>query len=86
MRMGVGRCGGRVYRYNGVTSPLPLPGDPWQKGLTVTDVFDATTVAEIVGGAAGRVQLGVLAGELFVRARLEGVSLVGPDGLLAGLA
>jgi transposase-like protein len=31
------------------------------------------------------VPLGVLAGELFERARLEGVSLVGPDGLLAGL-
>jgi hypothetical protein len=69
-----------------VTSPLPLPGDPWQKGLTVTDVFDATTVAEIVGEPAGRVLLGVLAGELFERARLEGVSLVGPGGLLAGLA
>ena len=52
----------------------------------MTDVFDATTMTEIVGGPAGRVPLGVLAGELFERAGLEGVSVVGPDGLLAGLA
>ena len=43
-------------------------------------------MTEMVGEPAGRVPLEVLAGELFERARLKGVSLVGPDGLLAGLA
>lgn len=46
----------------------------------MTDVIDATTTEESAGRA---VPLEVLAGELFERARAEGVSLVGPGGLLA---
>jgi hypothetical protein len=50
----------------------------------VTDVFDASTVTETAGGATGRMPLEVLAGELFERACLEGVSLVGPGGCNSG--
>ena len=51
----------------------------------MTDVIDATTMTETAGGPTALVPLEVLAGELFERARSEGVSLVGPGGLLGGL-
>ena len=56
-----------------------------RKGLEVTDVIDATTEGVAAGGPAGDVPLAQLAAELFERANAEGVSLVGPGGLLSGL-
>jgi transposase-like protein len=52
----------------------------------VTDMMEATTVAKTPGKAtAAGVATEDLAAELLARAESEGVSLVGPGGLLAGL-
>jgi putative transposase len=48
----------------------------------MTDTMDATSSK---GGAGGPGSLSELAGQLMARAEAEGVSLVGPGGLLAGL-
>src|SRR5579875_1507087 len=56
-----------------------------RKGLEVTDVIDATAVEAAAGGPAGERSVPELAVELFERARSEGVTLVGPGGLLSGL-
>jgi putative transposase len=57
-----------------------------RKGLVVTDTIDLTS-SETSAGGLGQVQpsLEQLAVQLMDRARDEGVSLVGPGGLLAGL-
>ena len=55
-----------------------------RKGLVVTDVIDATALEAVAGGPEQR-SVQELAAELFERARTEGVSLVGPGGLLSGL-
>src|SRR6516165_7947803 len=57
-----------------------------RKGQVVTDTIDLTS-SEMSGGgsAAERPSLEQLAVQLMDRARDEGVSLVGPGGLLAGL-
>ncbi len=55
-----------------------------RKGLKVTDVIDATAVEAAAGGPDER-SVQELAVELFERARSEGVTLVGPGGLLSGL-
>ena len=52
----------------------------------MTDVIDISSEAvPAAGGPAGEVPVRALASELFERARAEGVSLVGPGGLLAEL-
>ena len=52
----------------------------------MTDMMEATTVAKAPGMAsAAGVATEDLAAELLARAESEGVSLVGPGGLLAGL-
>jgi putative transposase len=59
-----------------------------RKGLVVTDVIDVVEVAAngaVVDSAAPERSVEDLAVELFERARSEGVNLVGPGGLLAGL-
>jgi putative transposase len=56
-----------------------------RKGLAVTDVIDATVSEAAAGGPAGERSVQELAAELFERAKAEGVSLVGPGGLLSGL-
>lgn len=56
-----------------------------RKGLEVTDVIDATAVKAAAGGPADERSVQELAAELFERAKAEGMSLVGPDGLLSGL-
>jgi putative transposase len=55
------------------------------KGRAVTDVIDVTTVEGAAGGPGGERSVQELAVELFERAKSEGVSLVGPGGLLSGL-
>lgn len=56
-----------------------------RKGLEVTDVIDATAMEAAAGGPAADRSVQELAAELFERAKAEGVSLVGPGGLLSGL-
>ena len=57
-----------------------------RKGQVVTDMIDLTSSEELAGGPSGeRPSLEQLAVQLMDRARDEGVSLVGPGGLLAGL-
>ena len=58
-----------------------------RKGLVVTDTIDLTSSKTTAGGPgmAGRPSLEQLAVQLMDQARDEGVSLVGPGGLLAGL-
>ena len=51
----------------------------------MTDVIDATASEAAAGGPAGERSVQELAAELFERAKAEGVSLVGPGGLLSGL-
>ena len=53
----------------------------------MTDTMDVSTRTEPAPGAAlaGRISTDELAAELLARADAEGVSLVGPGGLLAGL-
>ena len=52
----------------------------------MTDVIDISSEAvPAAGGPAGEVPVRAFASELFERARAEGVSLVGPGGLLAEL-
>ncbi len=52
----------------------------------MTDVIDISSEAVPAGGGpAGEAPVRALACELFERARTEGVSLVGPGGLLAEL-
>jgi putative transposase len=55
-----------------------------RKGLVVTDVIDATASEAVASGPEQR-SVQELAAELFERAKAEGVSLVGPGGLLSGL-
>jgi putative transposase len=54
-----------------------------RKGLVVTDTIDLTTGSDAAGESEPSLQQ--LAVQLMDRARDEGVSLVGPGGLLAGL-
>src|SRR5579862_4597243 len=57
-----------------------------RKGQVVTDTIDLTSSEDSAGGpAVERQSLEQLAVQLMDRARDEGVSLVGPGGLLAGL-
>ena len=58
-----------------------------RKGQVVTDMIEATSSESVTGGPQADARLSVeqLAVELMDRARDEGVSLVGPGGLLAGL-
>src|SRR6516162_9130409 len=56
-----------------------------RKGLAVTDVIEAMAAEAAAGGPAGERSVQELAAELFERAKAEGVSLVGPGGLLSGL-
>lgn len=57
-----------------------------RKGKVVTDTtIDVTGVGDGPGGPSGPRPLNELAAELLARADREGVSLVGPGGLLAGL-
>ena len=51
----------------------------------MTDVIDVTGSAPAGGGSEGRPSLEQLAVQLMDRAQAQGVSLVGPGGLLAGL-
>src|ERR1700680_4465585 len=57
-----------------------------RKGQVVTDTIDVTS-RQVAGGGpeAGAPSLGQLAVQLLDRAHEQGVSLVGPGGLLAGL-
>jgi transposase-like protein len=48
----------------------------------MTDMMEATSSKGVAGGPGS---LSELAGQLMARAEAEGVSLVGPGGLLAGL-
>jgi putative transposase len=54
-----------------------------RKGLVVTDTIDLTTGSDAAGGSGPSLQQ--LAVQLMDRAGDEGVSLVGPGGLLSGL-
>jgi putative transposase len=56
-----------------------------RKGLAVTDAIEAMAAEAAAGGPAGQRSVQELAAELFERAKAEGVSLVGPGGLLSGL-
>jgi len=56
-----------------------------RRGQLVTDVIDATSSALTGGGSEGPASLEQLAVQLMDRAQAQGVSLVGPGGLLAGL-
>jgi putative transposase len=56
-----------------------------RRGQVVTDVIDATSSAPTGGGSEGLVSLEQLAVQLMDQAQAQGVSLVGPGGLLAGL-
>jgi putative transposase len=56
-----------------------------RKGQVVTDTIDVTGAVEAGGGPSVQRPLAELATELLARADSEGVSLVGPGGLLAGL-
>ncbi len=51
----------------------------------MTDTLEATTSTGTAGGRSSGRPLAELAGELMARADADGVSLVGPGGLLAGL-
>jgi len=51
----------------------------------MTDMLEATTSTGTAGGPGSGRPLAELAGELMARADADGVSLVGPGGLLAGL-
>jgi putative transposase len=51
----------------------------------VTDTMEAMSSKGEAGGSDGPGSLSELAGQLMARAKAEGVSLVGPGGLLAGL-
>jgi putative transposase len=53
--------------------------------VEMTDTMDATSSKRTAGGSDGPGSLSELAGQLMARAEAEGVSLVGPGGLLAGL-
>jgi transposase-like protein len=60
----------------------------WQKGLAVTDVIDSKmTVMEPAPGSALASKIGTeeLAAELLARAESDGLSLVGPGGVLTEL-
>src|ERR1700691_1079556 len=56
-----------------------------RKGLVVTDTIDLTSRDNRTGGSEAGPSLEQLAVQLMDRAKDEGVSLVGPGGLLAGL-
>src|SRR6516225_5576455 len=56
-----------------------------RKGQVVTDTIDLTSSEVGTGGSAERTSVEQLAVQLMDRARDEGVSLVGPGGLLSGL-
>src|SRR5579863_2275987 len=56
-----------------------------RKGLVVTDTIDLTCRDNTAGGSDPGSSLEQLAVQLMDRAKDEGVSLVGPGGLLAGL-
>lgn len=56
-----------------------------KRKVDVTDTIDATKSVSSAGGPAGGRPLSELAAELMARAEADGVSLVGPGGLLSGL-
>lgn len=56
-----------------------------RKGQVVTDTIDATSSTSSAGGSRSERGIEEVAAELMARADAEGVSLVGPGGLLAGL-